>query len=148
MIREYINISLKIKRLIGHKKQVDYNFNQQPVISSCMGYNEDRTKASVMPVDKAVINYVSKLQYIDLAIEILEFKYKHFTPLLREVRIKDIFLLKKGEPCSVNVAKRLMAEVEEIEEAASWKYELKPELATHITDDVNENLEAILELLS
>lgn len=41
-----------------------------------------------------------------------------------------------------------MAEVEEIEEAASWKYELKPELATHITDDVNENLEAILELLS
>lgn len=147
-IREYVNIPRKIKRLMQHKKQVDYNFHHQSFLSSSMGFNEDGTRVKLLPVDKMVINYITRLEYIDFAINILKFKYKNFTPVLDKVQSAEVILLKRGEDCSSVTAEKLSEEIAEIEEATSWKFNLEPESATHITDDVNENLENILELLS
>ncbi|WP_311407495.1 hypothetical protein [Liquorilactobacillus uvarum] len=92
--------------------------------------------------------YIIRLEYIDFAIDILKFKYKHFTSVLDKVQSEEVILLKHGEDCSSVTAEKLSDEIAEIEEAASWKFNLEPESATHITDDGNENLKNILELLS
>ncbi|WP_054756596.1 hypothetical protein [Liquorilactobacillus satsumensis] len=148
LIKEYMNIPAKIKRLRCHKKRIEYRFNHQPFISSCMGYNEDGTRAKLLPIDKEVINYISHLEYIDWAINVLKFKYKNFVPILKKIRCEDVLLLKHGKKCSRIASKKILEEIAEIEEATSWKYNLEPEPASHASENVNENLKNILDLIS
>lgn len=169
MIEYYFSLYNKLPLARLRVLQYQKEFYQEQTMHSYYTYAEGRWLVKGFRQDVEVINLVDTLLALERYIEIMEFKLKHFRLFLRELPRGDRVILnmkyfhKQELPDteSLRNAERLcFSEVQEIEEAASFRfkfYEMPDFLIDaaeildledeNFTDSFNENFSSMLQLL-
>lgn len=169
MIEYYFSLHYKLPNARQRMIKCREEFYQEQTMHSYYTYAEGRWLVKGFRQDVEVINLVDTLLALERYIEILEFKLKHFRLFLRELPRGDRVMLnmkyfhKQELPDteSLRNAERLcFSEVQEIEEAASFRFKFykMPDFlidAAEIldlededfTESFNVNFTAMLELL-
>ncbi|WP_415620020.1 hypothetical protein [Liquorilactobacillus satsumensis] len=147
VIYGYSHIPDKLKKLRKHKKWLIHWFNSSPFIVSNMGFEEDGSHISQPRIEKLVINYLDTINAIDQTTEILKFKFKHFKRFFDSMGYECIQVNLNPETRNNGKLETILDEIMEIEEAASWKFNLEPDPAVHMTEDPTENMKRALEYL-
>lgn len=169
IIEYYFSLYYKLpnarRRVLKYRK----DFYQNQTLHSYFTYSESRWMVRGFRQDVQVVNLLDTLLSMERYIEIMEFKQKHFRLFLRELPRGDRVILnmkyfhKQELPDteSLRNAERLcFSEVQEIEEAASFRfkfYEMPDFLIDaaeildledeNFTDSFNENFSSMLQLL-
>ena len=169
IIEYYFSLYYKLpnarRRVLKYRKE----FYQNQTLHSYFTYSESRWMVRGFRQDVQVVDFLDTLLALERHIEIMEFKQKHFRLFLRSLNRKDRHLLhkkychKRELPDTAilrNVEKLCFSEIQEIEEAACFRfnfYEMPGFLmeAAEIlglededfTESFNVNFTAMLELL-
>lgn len=169
MIEYYFSLYNKLPLARLRVLQYQKEFYQNQTLHSYFTYSESRWMVRGFRQDVQVVNLLDTLLALERYIEIMEFKWKHFRFFLRSLPRKDRHLLhkkychKRELPDTENlrnVEKLCFSEIQEIEEAACFRfkfYEMPGFLMEaseildledeNFTDSFNSNFTAMLELL-
>lgn len=143
LIAYYMNLAKSVYR---HKKMLKNTrigfFNQ--TMSSYVTSNDQEIFSKGFSVENNVIQFVDAQRRLDAAIEICEFKHKHFTEFLHTLQHADRMYLKERylqeeEIINDRVDRECFDMIQEIEEAVSYRF-LGNEPGTYIDDapDINQ----------
>ncbi|WP_143091107.1 hypothetical protein [Trichococcus pasteurii] len=169
MIEYYFSLQYKLPNARLRVLQYREEFYRNQTLHSYFTYSEGRWMVRGFRQDVQVVNLLDTLLALERYIEILEFKLKHFRLFLQELPREDRVMLnkkyfhKRELPDTENlrnVEKLCFSEVQEIEEAACFRfkfYEMPDFLIEaaeildledeNFTESFSVNFAAMLELL-
>lgn len=150
VISYYFSLNKRIAKARRRLKEMRIEFYQQTMSSYCTS-DEEKIYSHGFPVEKKVITLVDAQAMASEHIEILAFKQKHFRQYLdglqkaERVCLKEKYIWRR-ERLIDHVERECFEEIQEIEEAAGYKFQgYEPELPIIEIVDITEATEATFE---
>lgn len=153
LIIEYLTLDKKIQRASDRMNQVRKDFYASHSFVGSLALDENGNRiiqpSAYTLVNQLIDNELSK----DRCVEVNRFKQRYFQRYLsglsdadREYLVRNFIL---QQPCSNDLLdKKTLNECESIQEATAWRFGFEQEVHLELDNDVNNNLEEMLAMLS